>query len=52
VSREYILTTRGLLPGCNANEANDPSMRLTADYCELAEVLIESYEYPLFEIRS
>lgn len=35
-----------------------PGLRLrsagarAADYCELAEVLIESYEYPLFEICS
>jgi hypothetical protein len=30
--------------------ANDPPMRLSANYGELAEILVESHEHPAFEI--
>jgi hypothetical protein len=52
VQRQDSLTNLGLLTGSDANQANDSSMSVAADYCELAEVLIECDEYPAFGIRS
>jgi len=50
VADEDILTGSGLAASGDAHETNNPPMRLPANNGQFSEVLVQSYEDPLFGV--